>query len=103
MNTQECIDRVCKHRGLVLPVKVGTPCEVNGKKGFIVGGNTADNFNVLYEDANGVRNCHPGYRMRIFNLMGGIMYESDDLYTAPCPECGSVQPIDCGTEHVCDD
>lgn len=78
-NTQEHIDRVCKYRGLP-EIKMGTPCEVDGKKGVIVGGNTSANLNVLFESNDTARNCHPGYKMRIFNPWGGVMYESDDLY-----------------------
>ena len=78
-NTQEHIDRICKCRGLP-KIKMGTPCEVDGKKGVIVGGNTSANLNVLFENNDTARNCHPDYKMRIFNSFGGVMYESDDLH-----------------------
>ena len=78
-NTQEYIDLICQKRGLP-EIKRGTPCEVDGRKGIIVGGNSSANLNVLFEDCPTVRNCHPGYKMRIFNPWGGVMYESEDIY-----------------------
>jgi hypothetical protein len=102
MSRQKDLDRVCEYRKLP-PLKIGAECEVDGKKGIIVGGNCSANLNVLFDGENHYNNCHPWYRMRIFNGMGGLCYESDDLYTAPCPDCGAVQPVDCETEHVCPD
>lgn len=78
MNSQKWIDIVCKHRGLP-EVKMGATCEVDGRKGIIVGGNEAGNFNVLFDDMDHVRNCHPHYRMKIFNKHGGVAYESPQL------------------------
>lgn len=102
MSRQNDLDRVCEYRKLPL-LKIGAECEVDGKKGIIVGGNCSANLNVLFDGENHYKNCHPGYKMRIFNSTGGLCYESDDLYTAPYPDCGAVQPIDCETEHACSD
>jgi hypothetical protein len=79
MSRQETLDRVCKYRNLP-PLKVGTECEVNGRRGVIVGGNASANLVVLFDDKSHVSNCHPEYKMRIFNDMGGVQYESDDVY-----------------------
>ena len=77
-NTQESIDRVCGHRGMS-SVKKGTECEVDGKAGIIVGGNLSSNFNVLFDDSRVTSNCHPGWRMKIFNPFGGVSYISEDI------------------------
>ena len=102
MNRQESLDSVCKNRGLP-NLKVGAFCEVDGMKGVIVGGNYSSNLDVVIDGNEYVSNCHPAYKMRIFNSMGGVCYESDDLYTKPCEDCGAVQPIECETEHACPD
>ena len=101
-NTQEYIDQVAKKRGLP-EIKKGTKCEVDGRKGIVVGGNHSANLNVLFDDCNHVTNCHPYYKMRIFNKWGGPCYESDDLYSDPCPDCGCVLPVDSKEEHRCMD
>ena len=75
-NTQEYIDRVVKYRGLP-SVKKGAPCEVCGKKGVVWGGNSAANFNVKFAN-NQVSNCHPYWRMKIFNNDGSLLYESPE-------------------------
>jgi len=76
-NTQEHIDRICEHRGLP-EVKKMMRCEVNGKLGAIVGGNTSANFQVKF--CNGeVFNCHPYYKMKIYNSDDSVLYQSDDL------------------------
>jgi hypothetical protein len=36
--------------------------------------------NVLFDDCASVRNCHPYYKMQIFNPWGGVAYESEDIY-----------------------
>jgi hypothetical protein len=78
-NTQEYIDLVCQKRGLP-KIKKGTPCAVDGRKGIVVGGNSSANLNVLFDDCASVRNCHPYYKMQIFNPWGGVAYESEDIY-----------------------
>lgn len=99
---QESLDRVCKHRNLP-SLEIGAECEADGRKGVIVGGNFSSNLSVLFDGDNHIRNCHPDYRMRIFNKNGGLVRESDDLYVDPCEHCGAVQPIDCQDEHICQD
>ncbi|WP_321367959.1 hypothetical protein [uncultured Desulfuromusa sp.] len=81
MSRQAKLDEVCKYRGLP-PLKVGVECEVDGRNGIVVGGNCSANLSVVFDDADHVTNCHPGYRMRIFNGLGGdgVCYESEDLY-----------------------
>ena len=74
---QKTLDSVCEYRQLP-PLKVGAECEVNGRRGIIVGGNSSANLNVLFDGDNRYLNCHPYYKMRIFNGMGGVAYESED-------------------------
>lgn len=75
-NTQKAINDVCKYRCLPRVGK-GAPCEVDGRKGRIWGGNHSANFNVKFDDDGSVRNCHPGYRMKIMNDDGDILHKSD--------------------------
>jgi len=79
---QEELDRVCKSRGLPR-VQIGTECEMDGQKGVIVGSNASANLSIVFDGESIVSNCHPHYKMRIFNSSGGLCYESDDLYTKP--------------------
>ena len=65
-NTQQAINSVCEHRGLP-PIKKGTKCEVDGRIGHICGGNTAANFNVKFVDTGEVANCHPEWKMKIYD------------------------------------
>ena len=80
MSRQTKLDEVCKYRGLP-PLKVGVECEVNGRMGIIVGGNCSANLSVIFDDADHIANCHPEYRMIIFNGSGGVCHKSEDLYT----------------------
>lgn len=80
MKRQKSLNMVCEYRDLP-PLKIGAECEVDGRRGIIVGGNDSANLSVLFDDCDHVSNCHPRYRMRIFNKTGGVQYESDDLYT----------------------
>ena len=97
---QESLDRVCEFRGLP-SLKVGDRCEVDGRRGVILGGNTSSNLSVVYDDEMLIMNCPPYVKMRIFNAHGGVCYESDDLYTDPCENCGVVERIESQVEHVC--
>ena len=45
-NAQEYIDRVSQYRGLP-EIKKGDKCEVDGRSGIIVDGNSSCNFNVM--------------------------------------------------------
>jgi hypothetical protein len=77
-NTQKKIDEACKYRGLPRVLK-HSACEVDGKRGIVVGGNSSCNLNVRYDDmAAGYRNCHPGWKMKIFNDDGSLLYASAD-------------------------
>lgn len=75
-NTQRAIDRVSYYRHLP-NIRKGTPCEVDGEIGVIWGGNPADNLDVRFNDGR-IRSCHPGWRMKILNDNGGVLYESSD-------------------------
>ncbi len=79
MSRQDDLNRVCEYRNLPA-LKIGAECEVDGKKGIIVGGNCSGNLNVLFDGESHYNNCHPDYKMRIFNDMGGVCHVSDDLY-----------------------
>lgn len=74
-NTQKKIDEVVLYRGLP-QIKKGMKCEVDGKSGIVVGGNSSCNLNVKFDGWKGVSNCHPYWRMRIFNDDGSLYYES---------------------------
>jgi len=76
-NTQEHIDMVCEYRYMPT-VKKGAPCEVDGRKGRIWGGNSSANFNVKFDDDGSIRNCHPYWRMKIFNKSGDVLYGHKD-------------------------
>jgi len=76
-NTQESINEVCTHRCLP-EVKKGFRCEVDGKKGRIWGGNHSANFNVKFDDNGQIANCHPYWRMKIFDKTGTVIYEGED-------------------------
>lgn len=75
-NTQAAINDICTQRGLPRITK-GSPCEVDGKRGVIWGGNHSANFNVKFDDGH-IGNCHPGWRMKIMNEDGDILHQSAD-------------------------
>jgi hypothetical protein len=77
MNTQAYINRVCEYRG-VPKIKKGTQCEVNGKTGRIWGGNSSANFNVKFDESGKIFNCHPYFKMKIFDNSGRVVYEHKD-------------------------
>lgn len=76
-NTQKMIDRVVECRGLP-HLKKGQRCEVDGEQGKVWGGNSAANLNVLFDGEKRPANCHPNFRMKIFNDSGEVIYASDD-------------------------
>lgn len=82
MNRQDELTAVCKARGLP-KIAVGTLCEVDGRSGCIVGANCSQNLNVVFDGDDHVSNCHPHFKMRIFNGLGGdgVCFESEDIYT----------------------
>jgi len=75
-NTQKHIDSVCQYRGIP-HIQKGSSCEVDGKNGSIVGGNSSANFNVKFADGK-IMNCHPYWKMKIFDHEDGILYEYCD-------------------------
>lgn len=77
-NTQKYIDAVCEARGITHRIKKGTPCEMDGQKGQIVGGNHAANFNVRFDGIKTVYNCHPYYKFKILNPDGSVLWEHKD-------------------------
>ncbi len=84
-NTQKMIDRVVEYRQLP-PIKKGMSCEVDGKVGTVVGGNSAANLNVLFEGESKPMNCHPEFRMKIFNNEGEVIHASKYLGECGIPE-----------------
>jgi hypothetical protein len=74
-NTQKRINEIVSYRGLP-PVKKGMACQVDGRRGIIVGANSACNLNVKFVGQKGVSNCHPYWRMEIYNDDGSIAYAS---------------------------
>lgn len=77
MNNQESIDRVCKYRCLP-EIKEGARCTVEGRSGVVYGGNYSANLDIKFDDSNLIRNCHPNYKMCIYNDDGTSLYESED-------------------------
>lgn len=76
-NTQKAINSTCEYRRVPL-VRKGIKCEVDGKSGVIWGGNSGANFNVKFDEDNRISNCHPYWRMKIFNSDGSVLYEHKD-------------------------
>lgn len=76
-NTQKKIDEIAAYRGLP-PIKKGQRCEVDGKPGKIWGGNSSANLNVLFDGEKHPMNCHPYWRMKIFNPDNSIAYQSNE-------------------------
>jgi hypothetical protein len=76
-NTQKKIDEVCEYRGLPA-VKKGMRCEVAGKQGQVVGGNSSANFNVKFDGEKHPMNCHPYWKMKIFKADGSIFYQHEE-------------------------
>ncbi len=76
-NTQSAINRVCEYRGLP-PIKKGFPCIVDGRAGRVWGGNSAANLNVKFDGQRGVSNCHPYWRMTIYDKAGNLVYKSPE-------------------------
>lgn len=76
-NTQKSITRVCEYRQVPL-VKKGMICEVDGELGKIIGGNSSANFNVQFDDDKRIRNCHPYWKMKIFDDVGNLYYQHID-------------------------
>lgn len=74
-NTQKHIDATCRYRGIDIKIKKGQPCNVDGRQGVIVGGNSSANFNVKFDDNGDIRNCHPNWRMQIYTESGDILYD----------------------------
>ena len=74
-NTQKMINRICEYRNIP-PIKKGQKCSVDGRNGNIVGGNTSANFNVKFDDSDIILNCHPYWKMKIFNPDGSLLYEN---------------------------
>ena len=77
-NTQKKIDSVVEYRGLP-KIKKGMRCEVNGKQGKVTGGNNSCNLNVLFDGDKSSSNCHPYYKMTIFDKDGTIIHQSEDV------------------------
>lgn len=76
-NTQAMINRVVEYRGLP-KLRKGQRCEVNGKQGKVVGGNSSANLNVLFDGDKRPLNCHPNWRMKIYDDGGAVIHSSDD-------------------------
>lgn len=74
-NNQKSIDEMCVYRGLPKILK-GWRAEVAGKKGVIHGANRSCNFNVKM-DEGGISNCHPYWKMKIYNSENSLVYESE--------------------------
>jgi len=79
-NTQRHIDSVCTQRNMPRVIK-GAACNVDGRQGKIVGGNSSANFNVQFDDNGDIRNCHPYWKMQIYTPNGGLYYDYEQGIT----------------------
>jgi len=75
-NTQRHIDQVCDYRDIPHITK-GMACNVDGRQGKIVGGNTSSNFNVQFDDNGDMGNCHPYWRFQIYTPSGLLYYDHE--------------------------
>lgn len=73
-NTQSKIDEICEYRGLP-QIRKGWPCTVDGRPGRVWGGNSSANLNIKFDDDGTIRNCHPFWKMKIFDNAGNKVYE----------------------------
>ena len=79
-NTQKHINRVCEYRDIPA-VEKGMSCNVDGRAGKIVGGNSSANFNVKFDDNGDILNCHPYWKFQIFTDNGGLYYDHEQGIT----------------------
>ena len=80
-NSQKSINQTCEYRGLPFIPK-GAVCTVDGEKGQIWGGNHSGNFNVKFENGQ-IGNCHPEWKMQIYNPDGSILHDSEAMGEGP--------------------
>ncbi len=73
-NTQAKIDEICEYRGLP-SIRKGWPCSVAGRTGRVWGGNSSAKLNVKFDDDGTIRNCHPYWKMKIYDSSGVLVYE----------------------------
>lgn len=62
----EKFNNICKSRGINFAYQ-GMVIDVAGKKGWIVGGNSSMNLNVLFENEVNVSNCHPTWKTTYYD------------------------------------
>lgn len=65
-------NRVKKDRGIGFAFQ-GMKVEVDGKKGFITGGNSSGNIDVLFDGWEYVSNCHPWWDIKYFDPNGNLV------------------------------
>ena len=76
-NTQKAIDLVSDYRGLP-NIRKNQRCEVDGRKGKIIGENSSANLNVLFDGDKRPSNCHSYFKMKIFANNGELIYQSSE-------------------------
>lgn len=62
----EKFKRICKSRNIEFAYQ-GMIIDVDGKKGWIVGGNSSMNLNVLFEGEGNISNCHPTWKTTYYD------------------------------------
>ncbi len=55
----------------------GMRVEQDGRKGFITGGNSSVNLDVLFDEWENVSNCHPHWNIKYFDKDNNIVAEWD--------------------------
>ena len=66
--------RICEHRNLPFAFQ-GMKIDVSGKKGWIVGGNSSMNLDVLFEGETFVSNCHPTWETTYYDSKMNVVAE----------------------------
>jgi hypothetical protein len=74
-NTQKHINEICKAR-CIPAIKKNMRCVVDGKAGKVIGGNSSLNLQVLFDGWKSSSNCHPYWRITVFNDDGSVFYKS---------------------------
>jgi hypothetical protein len=65
-------ERMSAHRGIEFAHR-GMRIDVDGKKGYITGGNSSMNLDVLFDAHACPQNCHPNYETTYYDNSGNVI------------------------------
>lgn len=71
---EDQFERVKKNRSIPFAFQ-GMRVEVDGKPGFITGGNMSGNIDVLFDGWEHVSNCHPHWDIKYFDRKKNVVAE----------------------------